>query len=323
MQSDADFRAHLQAAVLPVLEPLEARRKGIVRKLTAGSLAIGGASLGLGGWLAGRAEAGAPLLVALVVGALLIAGLVALLTHGFVQDFKNAVIAPIVAFVDPTLQYAPRGCIPQWEFQRSGLFKQGIDRYRGEDLVTGTLDKTAIRFSELHAEYKTTSTDSKGRRRTQWHTIFRGLFFIADFNKHFSGQTVVLPDAAQRFLGRLGQALQNMNMARDQLVKLEDPEFEKEFVVYGTDQVEARYILSTSLMRRILEFKRKMRVSIHVAFVDSSIFLAIGTGRNLFEPRLFRTLLDEKLLSEFLNDVRMATGIVEDLNLNTRVWTKE
>ena len=40
-----------------------------------------------------------------------------------------------------------------------------------------------------------------------------------------------------------------------ELVKLEDPEFEKSFVVYSGNQTEARYILSTSLMRRILDYK--------------------------------------------------------------------
>ena len=48
-----------------------------------------------------------------------------------------------------------------------------------------------------------------------------------------------------------------MNFSRPPLVKLEDPEFEKHFVVSGEDQVEARYILSTCLMQRLTDFRNK------------------------------------------------------------------
>jgi hypothetical protein len=189
--------------------------------------------------------------------------------------------------------------------------------------VSGTMGKTAMRFSEVHAEYKTESRDSKGHRKTHWHTIFKGLFFIADFNKEFRGRTVVLPDTAERLLGRFGKMLQKMNVSRDDLVKLESPEFEKEFAVYGTDQVEARYILSTSLMERILNFKRKTRVPVSVAFVHSNVYVALQTRKNMFEPRIFRTLVNFDIVAGYLEDLRLAVGIVEELNLNTRIWTKE
>ena len=100
-------------------------------------------------------------------------------------------------------------------------------------------------------------------------------------------------------------------------------EFEKEFVVYGTDQVEARYILSTALMRRILEFKRKMKVPVCISFVNSNLYMAIGIKKNLFEPRVLRTILDFEMVRDYLEDVILAVGIVEDMNLNTRIWTKE
>ena len=187
----------------------------------------------------------------------------------------------------------------------------------------GSVGKTEVRFSEVHAEYKTESRDSKGHRKTHWHTIFKGLFFIADFNKEFHGRTVVLPDTAEKLFGGFGKMLQKMNLSRDELVKLESPEFEKEFAVYGTDQVEARYILSTSLMERILNFKRKTRMPVSVAFVHSNVCLALETRKNMFEPRIFRTLLDFDLVSDYLEDLQLAVGIVEELNLNTRIWTKD
>lgn len=134
---------------------------------------------------------------------------------------------------------------------------------------------------------------------------------------------MVLPDYAEKFLGHLGTALQSWNIKRNQLVKLEDPEFEKYFVVYAEDQIEARYILSTSLMRRIVEFKKKTRKQICLSFVGSKVFVAIPYGRALFEPNIYKPVVEFEKIREYFEDINLALGIVEDLNLNTRIWNKE
>ena len=133
---------------------------------------------------------------------------------------------------------------------------------------------------------------------------------------------MVLPDTAEKLFGRIGQKLQSMNLVRDDLIKLDDPEFEKLFVVYGNDQVGARYVLSTSLMKRIVDFKNKTNRDIYLSFIGSMVFVAISYKRNLFEPRIFETLLDFEPVREYFEDLQMAVGIVDDLNLNTRIWTK-
>ncbi|MHC4648718.1 MAG: DUF3137 domain-containing protein, partial [Planctomycetota bacterium] len=106
-------------------------------------------------------------------------------------------------------------------------------------------------------------------------------------------------------------------------IKLEDPEFERHFAVYGNDQIQARYILSTSLMARIVDFKKKTNRKIYLSFVGSRVFVAVSYSKNLFEPRLFRTILDFELVQEYFEDLQLAIGIVDDLNLNTRIWSKE
>ena len=322
MKALDEFRRFYETDLRPVLQEFETRRLKICRNL---ALVFGGLAAVVGALVLAvpPLRQPQPLIITVVVAGALGAGAWWLLTKDFVLEFKQKIIREIVLFCDPELTYSPKGYIGEGRFRESLIFKQRIDRYRGEDLVSGTLEKTAVEFSELHAEYKTHTTDSKGRTRTQWHTIFKGLFFIADFNKDFRGTTVVLPDVAERLFGFIGKKLQEMNLARADLVKLEDPEFEKLFAVYGTDQVESRYILSTSLMRRITEFKKKTGNTLYLSFVNSRVFIAVSTGRNMFEPRILSTLLDFKVAREYLEDLQLATGIVDDLNLNTRIWTKE
>ena len=242
---------------------------------------------------------------------------------GYRAEFKNKIIQKIVTFLDKSLTYHAQSCVAEGAFMSSGIFKKRPDRYRGDDLVSGKLGATQIEFSEVHSEYKTTTTDSKGHTRTQWHTIFKGLFFMGDFNKHFSGRTYVLPDTAEKLFGRLGQKLQSLSGSHGELLNMEDPEFEKLFVVYGSDQIEARYILSTSLMRRIVDFKSKTGRKLYLGFVGSQVWVAIEFVRDLFEPRVFRTLLNFEPIQTYFEDLQLALDIVEDLNLNTRIWSKQ
>lgn len=241
----------------------------------------------------------------------------------YVLEFKSSVVRPIASFVDESITYSPEGCISQGDYNASQIFKKRFDRYKGEDLFRGKHEKTAFRFSELHTEYKTETRDSKGNRQTQWHTIFKGVFFIADFNKHFKGLTVVLPDTAERLFGGLGKMFQETFKHSGEMIKLEDPDFEKEFVVYGSDQIEARYILSPALMRRILEFKARTGSTLHLSFHHSNVYVAISSTRDRFEPRILRTVLEKELCHQFLQDLEFLIKIIDDLNLNTRIWTKE
>jgi len=149
----------------------------------------------------------------------------------FVKNFKTNIIQKIVKFIDNGLLYNQTAGISSGTFMQSNIFLKSPDRYKTEDRVAGIIEKTSIEFAEIHSEYKTVTTDSKGNTKTQWHTIFKGLFFIADFNKDFKTQTVVLPDTLEKMFGFIGKTLQSWNMGRDKLINLEDPEFEKYFAV--------------------------------------------------------------------------------------------
>jgi hypothetical protein len=325
MDDFATWHAQNWPGLEPELIKLDGQRRSALTRI---SLLLGGAGLLAlaAGWLLLVLGADPTWLIvpAIVFVIIAIAGYNILISK-YRQSFKERIIGSIVRSIDPSLTYAAEGTISEEEFRASRLFTTDPDRFSGEDLVRGRSGATALRFSELHAEYRTTSTDSKGNTRTTWHTIFKGLFFVADFNKHFAGVTVVRPDAAQRLFGRIGQMMQSVgNTFSDlELVALEDPEFEEEFVVLATDQVEARYILSTSLMRRILDYGHKTGQRMSLSFIDSQIHIAVPMSRDLFEPPLLKSCADPELIRTYLQDLLMMIGIVADLNLNLRIWSKQ
>jgi hypothetical protein len=133
-----------------------------------------------------------------------------------------------------------------------------------------------------------------------------------------------------------------------QEVQLEDPAFAECFDVYATDQVEARYILSPAMMQRLLEFRQeavRAREQLsaalaarrkffqvvdqkdmesgmfHVSFARSNVYIAKHHYRDLFEIDPERPLTSAAIAG-YAADLQFAFGIVEDLKLNTRIWSK-
>ncbi|HOB85368.1 MAG TPA: DUF3137 domain-containing protein [Bacteroidales bacterium] len=252
------------------------------------------------------------------------AGLVStgIVSKNYRKEYKSKIIAKITSFLDEGMVYTPEAMVPVSEFIKSDIFSLSVDSYTGEDHFRGKIGKTDIEFSEVTAKHLNTTQSNQGSKQ-EYITIFSGVFVIADFNKNFLTQTLVLPDTAEKLFGKFGQTLQSIGAGKKKLVRLENPEFEKEFCVYGEDQVEARYIITPSLMERILIYKRKWKSKISLSFVDSKVYLAINMNKNLFETRIFRPVADYSFMEENLRFLILLTEIVEDLNLNTRIWTKE
>lgn len=315
MSNNKSFKEFYDTILLPDLKVLDQERKKVDRRV----LFIGLIALMLI-IIIGRfrgSGTGYFQILAAVLGFIAIS----VVCKNYRLNFKNKIVQKITAFVDKNLVYSPDGYVSREEFTNSGIFQKYSNRYNGEDHFKGKLGKTAIEFSEIVGKH-VTSTGTGSTRKEHQSLIFKGIFFVADFNKNFKGHTIVLPDTAERMLGKFGQSLQTMS-SRGELIKLEDLEFEKEFCVYSDDQVEARYILSTSLMKRIVDFKRKWNTKVYLSFRHSKVYIAIKMDKNLFETRLFKSIVDYSFMEENIRFLILLTGIVEDLNLNTRIWTKE
>jgi hypothetical protein len=306
-------------SIYPTLEIMETKRKKTFRQgqnIFFIALAIV-ALAGLIGFTLLQKSGQLPIFVLIIIGLTIIVsgGVYAYKRSKLIKSYKDEVISEIIRSVDDSFHYRRERKISETQFKASQLF-QRPDRYNGEDYVRGKLDKTDFEFSELHAEYKT--TDSEGK--TSYHTIFKGLFMIADFHKDFLGHTVVLPDRTGE--GWFGRMVKSSKKQGKQVAKMENPEFEKYFDVYTTDQVEARYILSTSMLENIMNLKKRFNSTIHIAFLNSCVYIAISWNKKFLEPNLKHSLLDESTIHQYLDDIWLCLEIIEDLNLNTRIWTK-
>lgn len=267
----------------------------------------------------------APLFFILVI-ALVIYGIILIFKNKkskreYRSRYKNEVVHEIVKAIDPDWIYSPTDRISENEYWQSDLFRHQTDRYKGDDLISGQIEKTDFRCSELHTEYKQVTTDEDGKREERWVTIFKGLFFHADFNKNIKEKTYIEPDTAERLFGKFGQKLQTSSKGK--LVKLENPEFEKIFAVFSTSQTEARYILTPAIMEALVNIYKQYKRKMHLSFIDSRVYCALSFSKDLFEPKIFSSGVKFEDVEFMYNLFLLNATIIRELNLNTRIWTKE
>jgi hypothetical protein len=260
----------------------------------------------------------------LVPGIILAVTVYTHMMRGVKLQYKKLVVPSILKEIDPGLSYNPSGCIPKEEFRRSKIFTNSIDSYHGEDLVFGSYKGIPVRFSELKVQEK--HSDGKN---TTYHTFFDGVFMIADFNKDFKYSHWVLPDTAEAAFGQvMGNFLQKLRLpGRGHMTRMEDPAFEKKFVVYTEDDVEARYILTPKLMHTMLTLSERFRKGasrIGFAFMNSNVYVAIPIegGRDLFEMPSSGELGVEtaRRTQEELKEILSVFDVME---LDLRLWSKD
>ncbi|MDR0814819.1 MAG: DUF3137 domain-containing protein [Bacteroidales bacterium] len=239
------------------------------------------------------------------------------------KRFQENIIKRYLAALLSDSEYEPERRHDIDVYNHSLLYTTSVDRYNGNNYVTGKLDKTALSFSFLHTEYKTETHSSKSGTKTTWHTIFKGVFMQADSNKNFAGKTLVLPDTAEKYLGGFGKWLQKTTGgAVGKMVYLENVKFEKEFVVYSTDPVEARYLLTPKIQEQILAMKHFLKKDLRLSFVDNAIYIAISR-ENIFKLNVSLSFKKPETLRYYMRDLIELLTLIHLLDLNIRIWGRE
>lgn len=235
--------------------------------------------------------------------------------------YKESVVRVILQIINPEWQYRPDYCVARENYFHSQLFDTPLNRYSGDDLVYGSLEETGFQMSELHTEYEVETSDSNGNTSKEWRTIFKGLFAFADFNKEIKGKTIVVPDTGENLLSYFGLEFQAL-CSQGEIVKLENVEFEKYFKVFGSDQIEARYVLTPIMMESLVKIRKKYNRYVYFSFIGSRVYMAIYYKKDMFEPRIFKSGIRFNDMLQMNEQFGAIETLIRELNLNTRIWTK-
>lgn len=256
------------------------------------------------------------------------------------RDFKlkeSETIARMVKLLFPKVDFAQNTMVPTKEIIKSKLFawvehdsamySYGQIRSKANDteiniadigiseknvsnkLLTLLMSIPGLNILAILYQYVLKNIISSKSADNIYYT-YRGMFCWLNFKKRLNGHTVVLPNNQNTKLDRFA----SFNFNEEQKISLEDPRFTNQFIVYSTDQVEARYVLSLALMERIVALKEKFNQPILLSFHNNQMFLAVNNENGLFSfPS--GNLDSIKIIEELANDIETALQIGSELKL--------
>ena len=251
-------------------------------------------------------------------------GVLTILMCGPIYFYKKKVkpqIMPDFANFFGDFTYTFEGKVNDEVLRASELFGK-YDIIVGDDFFSGVYDGVHISIGEQKlkqiryeaVEQNIFSGENNRTVKRREKCIFSGICILFEMNKNFKGRTIVLKDK-----GALGNALTRIKGLQN--VRLEDSRFEKVFEVYSDDQVEARYLLTTAFMERMLKLRDLYDgKAIQFCFNRNKLLLSIPTKQNMFEANsFFCSNLNKKKIDLVFEQFYTIFSIVNLLKLNQHI----
>ncbi len=185
------------------------------------------------------------------------------------------------------------------------------DNAQFQDLWRGKIEDTDFTL------YEATLTEQRGsgkNRRTV--TVFQGIILRLQFARGFSGTTLVRRNKAIK-ISLFGDA---MTVAGQRLerIRMVDPEFESVFDVYGSDQVEARYLVHPAYCERLLSLESNFAgEQLAALFHDGDLLVTIHCDE-LFESASMDPAEDRERLGRSIAQFGAIALLVKQLNERPR-----
>lgn len=192
-------------------------------------------------------------------------------------------------------------------FRDSGIFNLSPTIYEGEDYISGYIGTATFEMSELYVARLSPV-------RAIYETIFRGIFFKANFFYDVGGGLVVFIPQEER--QELSETIRGITSRGGQRIHLPTPEFNEAFVAYAESGVDVGSLLSQNAFKTIMDYKKRSGKKIYVSFLNGYVNIAITESKDILEPKILKSNANFKLIREYFEDILLIMSIVEDFDLN-------
>ena len=331
-----EFSKIYQEQFVPILRPLDSERSAAVRK----SILVG--FVGFGCFICciiGSIIEKWPIAILAIAGFIASIFLMNRSTDEFRKKLKKSVITKILALCGQLYMSDNKNVVTKDEIKQMGLFPR-FSTKRDDDVIIG-LHK-GCNFAIL--ETTLCHMESRGKHSEEVED-FNGLIVKVTMNKPFTSKTIVGIDG---YINRKNGFEE---------VLLEDVEFSKHLKVYSTDQIEARYILTTAFMERlrslgesftknrysetskfskadidavnnVMDFMSKIpgvsntitrAMLVSAAFIDGYAYLFIPKYEDFFEIDVMSSLLDETQYYDVYCQLQLILSVIEYLKLDMKL----
>ena len=293
----ASFEQLYTAKIEPELVKREAERRGALKTfgiaLAGGLIVIFLENMMTPALTDGRSHTAAP---GLMIFTILAAGVIGYLPLAAVG--KRAKVAVLEALCGPLgISYRADGPDPpSFATYRSLNLLPGYSDKGFQDFFAGR--RSQVDFSLCQA----TLHEGSGKNR---HVVFSGQLFRLVTPRRLASQTVVLRNSGwlNRFECPAGL----------RPVGLEDPSFNKAFTCFGSDQVEARELLTPAFMQRLDDLEASYAGQhIRCAFSETELLIALEAPDRFEIGNLFSSLVQRSRVETIAHNLEQVFKLIDE-----------
>ena len=293
-----DYLNILKTEVYPKLEPFEQKRIKYTSNLNLG---LAGTIILIIVYIAIALLLGTEISIKFILG--IFAAFLGI-RHFFKKQLENEIknqVMPILMEAVPGFKWTLNCIINESEVTEADLYPYSSDAcYSTDDNFIGSYRGVNIAITE--GDYCRGSGNDKT-------TLFHGAIIRLRMNKNFEGLTVIRPKSHTTLINKLEN------------IELEDIDFIKKFKVFSTDQIEARYLLTTSFIER---FKGIMKAfdtdRIYCSFYKNYVYIAPYTTKDLFSlANLSETLTETYQYDLLFEEFASILELVDHFKLDKKL----
>lgn len=247
---------------------------------------------------------------------IIIFGIIKLITQKNVKEYKkiykNSITLETFKSVFTDVKYIPNSGLPESVIINTKMMDTG-DRYHSNDYISAKYKEINFECADVMIEERYTDIDGD----TQYSTIFKGQWFIFDFNKSFKANIQI---CEKSFSGAKRGGLFSKEVYKK--IKMEDIDFNKVFKIYAENELDAFYVLTPNTMQKIKELNNKLQGNLLFCFINNKIHIGLHNRKDLFEPNIYKKIDLEKDKEKILKDIKIITEFVDILDLDNDLFKR-
>ena len=252
-----------------------------------------------------------PMLFVFLIGIMITTALSKKDQKDFNEMYKKVLVFTSFQEIFTDVYYNPERGIDYDTIDSTEMIYMGV-RFSSNDYIKAKYKNINFESADIHIEGLDTGSDGRA-----YKTLFKGQWFIFDFNKQFKADVQVCTKDFRR--NRNGILYSEIEYNK---VSMEDMEFNKEFRVYAQNELDAFYVLTPNTVEKIKELKKKIDGRLLLCFVDNRLHVGLYNNKDLFEANVFNKLNFNKEKNEILNNIKTITDFVDILDLDNDLFKR-
>lgn len=245
------------------------------------------------------------------------------------KDVNDEIIKDLIVFISDSsyenVEYSPEKRISKESLNESNLFNLGLVEFNGKNFIKAPYYNNTMVFSDLYT-FVYDIVEKNGVRVKKKKYIFDGIYIGATMNKKNKNQIYLIPNNINdKFIqSKINSYIHYSGYD----INLENAEFMKKYKVFCNDEIQARYILSMSLMERINKVDEIFKQKKYIVFREGKRFamciegVSIEKIRNFTLPAFYNKEKEQKVLLKLFNELNNLFKIYHILDLGNDLYTK-